>query len=413
MKRNVLYFIYGLGEGGAEHQMLQLAKRMKESGDYRVHIACLLRSGDLLDEAEQLVGEEVRGFPITSFYNRTMLVQLRRFASYLRENEIEIIHTQDFYSNIFGMIGATLAGVPARIAFKGETEFSRSPRQRFVERCAFRLAHAVIANAEAVRNQMIREGVAAKKLVTIYNGIDLQRVTPSEGQREKVLASFGLPCESPRRFVTIVANIQHAVKDHPMFLRAAQRVRAAIPDAAFVIAGKGQLKDSLQAYAAELGLTEDVFFIGRCDRVGDLLGISDVGVLSSQAEGFSNSILEYMAAALPVVATDVGGAREVIIDGETGYLVPSGDDVEMGEHIISLLREPERARLMGQRGRAIVTEKFSWEAQVSILRPFYEQLLARKPARAARGKDGDSREEFIKAKPAVVGDTIPGRGNSR
>lgn len=393
MKRNVLYFIYGLGEGGAEHQMLQLAKRMKESDGYRVHIACLLRTGDLLDEAEQLVGEQISSFPITSFYNRTMLVQLRRFAMYLRENEIEIVHAQDFYSNIFGMIGATLAGVPARIAFKGETEFSRTPKQRFAERCAFRLAHAVIANAEAVRNQMIREGVAASKLVTIYNGIDLNRVAPSVGHRhEQVLTGFGLPHETPRRFVTIVANIQHPVKDHPMFLRAARRVRDAVPEAAFVIAGQGQLKDSLQAYAAELDLTEDVFFIGRCDRVGELLGVSDVGVLSSKAEGFSNSILEYMAAALPVVATDVGGAREVVSEGETGYLVTSGDDVAMGEHIISLLREPGRARLMGERGRQVVTEKFSWESQASILQDFYERILARRQTGAARGINGVSRE---------------------
>jgi L-malate glycosyltransferase len=385
MTRNVLYFIYGLGEGGAEHQMLQLAKRMKDSGGYRVHIACLLRSGDLLHQAEEIVGEEVPGFPITSFYNATMLVQLRRFASYLRENKIEIVHAQDFYSNIFGMIGARLAGVPARVAFKGETHFSRSPSQRFAERCSFRLAHAVIANAEAVRQLMIGDGVAAEKLVTIYNGIDLRRVAPSEGQRhEEVLTSFGLPTKAPRRFITIVANIQHPVKDHPMFLRAARRVRDAVPDAAFVIAGQGKLKDSLQAYATELGLADDVFFIGRCDRIGDLLGVSDVGVLSSQAEGFSNSILEYMAAALPVVVTDVGGAREVVIEGETGYLVPSGEDVAMGEHIISLLREPARARSMGERGRRVVAEKFSWEAQVSILRDFYEQLLARKQ-RGARG----------------------------
>lgn len=393
MKRNVLYFIWGLGEGGAEHQMLQLAQRMKDSAGYRVHIACLLRTGDLLNKAEQLVGEEVPGFPITSFYNHTMVVQLRRFAQYLREKEIEIIHAQDFYSNIFGMIGATLAGVPARIAFKGETEFSRTPRQRFAERCSFRLAHAVVANSEAVRNQMIREGVAPSKLVTIYNGIDLQRVAPSEGRRrEEVLAGFGLPYEPHRRFVTIVANIQHPVKDHPMFLRAARRVRDAVPDAAFVIAGKGQLKDSLQAYATELGLTEDVFFIGRCDRVGDLLGVSDVGVLSSKAEGFSNSILEYMAAALPVVATDVGGAREVVIEGETGHLVPSGDDIAMGEHIISMLRAPERARLMGERGRRIVVERFSWEAQVSILQNFYEKLLTNKHPGVAQAMDSASRE---------------------
>jgi glycosyltransferase involved in cell wall biosynthesis len=393
MKRKVLYFVYGLGEGGAEHQMLQLAKRMKDSGGYRVHIACLLRAGDLLTEAEQLVGEEVPSFPITSFYNRSMLLQLRRFARYLRENEIEVIHAQDFYSNIFGMIGATLAGVPARIAFKGETEFSRSPRQRFAERCAFRLAHAVIANSEAVRRQMIREGVASEKLVTVYNGIDLQRVIPRHGQRrEEVLAGFGLPFDSERRFVTILANIQHSVKDHPMFLRAARQVRDAIPDAAFVIAGQGQLKASLQAYAAELNLSQDVFFIGRCDRVGHLLGISDVGVLSSKAEGFSNSILEYMAAALPVVATAVGGAGEVVVEGETGYLVESGDDVAMAEQIISLLREPERARLMGERGQSIVATKFSWETQVSFLQGFYEQLLAPERRAAAESMDHANRE---------------------
>jgi glycosyltransferase involved in cell wall biosynthesis len=297
----------------------------------------------------------------------------------LRENKIDVIHTQDFYSNIFGMIGATLAGVQARIAFKGETDFSRTPKQRFAERCAFRLAHAVIANSEAVRNLMVREGVAATKLVTIYNGIDPLRVAPRPDlSSEKMLGDLGLPHKPARRFVTIVANIQHPVKDHPMFLRAARKVRDAVPDAAFVIAGQGQLKQSLQTYAAELRLTEDVFFIGRCDRVGDLLGLSEIGVLSSKAEGFSNSILEYMAAGLPVVATDVGGAREVVCEGETGHLVASGDDVAMGEKIISLLQEPERARSMGERGRQVVTERFSWETRVSVLRHFYEQLLTRK-----------------------------------
>ncbi len=393
MKPNVLYFIWGLGEGGAEHQMLQLAQRMKDDEGYRVHIACLLRTGDLLNRAEELVGEKVPGFPITSFYGYSMIVQLRRFAQYLQDQKIEIIHSQDFYSNIFGMIGGTLAGVPARIAFKGETEFARTPKQKFLERCSFRLAHAVIANSEAVHKQMIREGVAPRKLITIYNGIDLQRVAGTPGARgEEVLAGFGLPHKPARRFVTIVANLQHPVKDHSMFLRAARRVAKAIPDAAFIIAGQGQLKESLQSYAAELGLKEKVFFIGRCDRVGDLLNISDVGVLSSKAEGFSNSILEYMGAALPVVATDVGGAREVIIEDETGYVVSSGDDVAMGEKIISLLRAPEPARLMGERGRQVVAERFSWEAQVSILKIFYEQLLARKKPGAARGIKGVTRE---------------------
>ena len=381
MKRNVLYFIYGLGEGGAEHQMLQLAERMKSSG-HRVHIACLLRQGDLLAEAEAIVGHEVPGFPITSFYNQTMIEQLRRFAGYLRQNEVEVVHAQDFYSNIFGMIGAALARVPVRIAFKGETEFSRTPAQKFAERCSFRFANAVVANAEAVRNQLLREGVESQKLLTIYNGIDLRRVAPTRNRsREDLLTSFGLPSEPGRRFVTIVANLQHPVKDHPMFLRAAQKVHDAIPNVSFVVAGQGKLKEELKAFASELNLKDEVFFIGRCDRVGDLLSVSDVGVLSSKAEGFSNSILEYMAAALPVVATDVGGAKEVVIQGTTGYLVPSGDADAMSARLIGLLREPKLARAMGESGRELVARKFSWNTQVGILQELYERVLINgKPA---------------------------------
>ena len=123
------------------------------------------------------------------------------------------------------------------------------------------------------------------------------------------------------------------MKDHPTFLRAAKRVHEAVPEAAFVLAGEGRLTDSLRALAAELGLARDAFFIGRCSRIAELLAVSDVCVLSSKAEGFSNSILEYMAAARPVVVTNVGGAREAVAEGETGYLVEAGDDETMAARI--------------------------------------------------------------------------------
>jgi L-malate glycosyltransferase len=97
---------------------------------------------------------------------------------------------------------------------------------------------------------------------------------------------------------------------------------------------------------------------------------------SKGVEGLSNSILEYMAAARPVVATDVGGARDAIVEGETGYIVPPEDDEAMARRIVSLLREPERARTMGESGLRVVKEKFSCEAQVDRLENLYEELLA-------------------------------------
>jgi glycosyltransferase involved in cell wall biosynthesis len=274
------------------------------------------------------------------------------------------------------MAGAWLAGVPVRIASRRETTGWRTPTQKFVERRAYQLAHAIVANAEAVRRQLIKEGVRGDKIVTIYNGLRQERVTPQRGRGE-AFEMFRLPLNGHCRLVTIVANLLHPVKDHPTFLRAAQRVRQAVPEARFVVAGEGQLKDQMRALAKELGLETDVFFTGRCEHIAELLSISDVCVLSSKAEGFSNAILEYMGAGRPVVATEVGGASEAIIEGETGYLVPPGDDELMAARIVELLRQPERARAMGRCGQQVVAQKFTPQARLARTEQLYARLLAR------------------------------------
>lgn len=364
-------------QGGSERLALQLTRQLQESGRCRVRLACLQNKGSLRDEADRLGLGEIPEYPLTSFYDRNFVTQLRRLARFLKENEIDVIHTHDFYTNIFGMTAASMGRVPARVAYKGETEGFRTSFQKRAERGAFRLAHRVIANCLAVQNQLIREGVSPARIVQHYNGLDLDRLkVPAELQCDDALATLGLPSDSARRFVTIVANLHNPVKDHPMFLRAAARVRAAVPDAAFVIAGEGDLIKSLRELAEQLGIQRDVFFIGRCEDVGRLLAASAVGVLTSKAEGFSNAILEYMAAGLPVVATDVGGVREAIVEGETGFVVPAGDDQKMAERIIEVLGDSERARNMGQQGKAIVAEKFASEHHLRNTLELYEELLS-------------------------------------
>jgi glycosyltransferase involved in cell wall biosynthesis len=364
-------------QGGTERQAVQLVRLLRESGRYNVHVASLNGEGVLRDEVSRLGFKEIPSYPLNSFYDRNALSQLRRLRAYLREHRIEVIHTHDFYTNIFGMTAAALARTPARVASRRETNHMRTAAQSFVQCRAYNLSHAVVANAEAVRRQLVREGVRARKIAVVYNGLDMVRLAPSAGgRRDEVLASLGLPAQTRRRFVTIVANMRLAVKDQQTFLRAASRVREAVPEAAFVLAGEGELTDHLRALAARLGLEQDAFFIGRCGRVAELLAVSDVCVLSSKAEGFSNAILEYMAASRAVVATDVGGAREAIIEGETGYLVRVGDDETMAERIVSLLKDPARAREMGQRGRRVVEQKFSCEAQLARTENLYDRLLA-------------------------------------
>ncbi|MFS8085589.1 MAG: glycosyltransferase [Acidobacteriota bacterium] len=396
MKPNVLFIIDSFEQGGSERQALQLLRQLHTSGRCRVYLACLQNRGSLRIDADQLGLGEIHEYPLTSFYDLNFVRQIRRVVRFIKEKQIDVVHTHCFYTNIFGMTGAFLARVPARVTSKGETDGFRTPMQKRAERAAFRLAHRVIANCHVVRNQLISEGVSPAKIVQHYNGLDMERMKARSGlRREEALATFGLPAD--RRYVSIVANLHNPVKDHPMFLRAAARVRAKVPDAAFAIAGEGDLMEGLRILAAQFGIERDVFFIGRCDNVPNLLFASDVGVLSSKAEGFANAILEYMAAGLPVVATEVGGAREAIAEGETGYVVPSGDEEKMADRIIDLLNNPERARAMGQRGKSIVAEKFSCNHHLQNTLELYDELLSevaqtaglRKLAACATSTNGD------------------------
>ena len=376
MRRKVLQLIGSFHQGGSELQAVQLAHLLHDSGRYELHVACLDSTGALRDEIERLDIRDIPEFRLTSFYNRNAVTQIRSFARLLREREIDIIQTHDFYTNVFGMTAGWLARVPARIAARRETSGWRTPAQKRVERAAYRLAHAVVANAEAVRDQLIKEGVRDDKIAVVYNGLNLERITPNpELDRQQKLASLGLPQTAGRRFVTIVANLRHPVKDHSTFLRAARRVLEAVPQACFVIAGEGSLIAETRAFARQLGIEESLFFLGRCEQVAELLSISEVCVLSSKAEGFSNAILEYMAASRPAVVTDVGGAREAVKDGESGYLVRAGDDEQMGARIITLLLDPQKADSMGRRARAIVEEKFSLQAQLARTESLYDRLL--------------------------------------
>jgi glycosyltransferase involved in cell wall biosynthesis len=396
MKPNVLLFIDSFAQGGTERQVVQLARLLSESGRYQIHLACLSGEGVLRAEAERLGFKDIPEFPLTSFYDRNMLAQLRRCAAYLRERAIDIVETHDFYTNIFGMTAAALARTPrARIASRRETDGTKTRKQKWVQQRAFALADTIVANAEAVRQELIRDGVTPAKIQTIYNGMDTARVAPRPDlARTDALALVGLPPEGARRFVSIVANMRHANKDQATFLRAARRVREAVPEAAFVLAGEGELQESLRALAFELGLGEHAFFTGRCAHVPELLAVSEVCVLSSNGtEGFSNSIIEYMAAARPVVATDIGGAREAIVEGETGYVVAPGDDAALASRIISLLRDAEGARRMGERGLQVVKEKFSCAAQVESVENLYERLLTKKRAAPQPKLDAGARHE--------------------
>lgn len=325
-----------------------------------------------MDELGEIVTDEIPEFRLTSFYDLNMVRQISRFVRFLRSSKIDIVQSHDFYSNIFGMLGARIAGIPVRIAAKRETGM-RSTRQLFIERRAFGLASALVANAEEVRKYLTAAGVDDEKIHVIHNGIDFSRFDVSAEAISGTVQELGLP--DGYRFITLVANLRSRVKDHAMFLRAAQIVAGSVKDAGFILAGEGELVREMKQMAAELGIAERTYFLGRCDRIPELLSASEICVLSSRSEGFSNSIIEYMAAGKPVVATDVGGAAEAIVDGKTGYLVPAGDSESMAEAISGLLHDSVSAEQFGREGRARALERFSTQAQLEGTMALYESQL--------------------------------------
>lgn len=374
MKKNVLQLIGSFHQGGSERQAVQLTRLLHQDQTVNVFPAALNREGVLLREVEKLGFTAIPEFKLTSFFDLNFVRQVRKCVKFIRENNIEIVHTHDFYTNIFGMLAAFIARVPARIASKRETGGMRTASQKFVENLAFKLSRSIVVNSEAVKDHLTGSGISSEKIEVIYNGIDLERLKPEISDRKKICEMLGLPSAEDVKFVTLVANLRHEVKNQPMFLRAAKIILEDFANAHFVIAGEGELREKLEDLAVELGIFEQVSFLGRCGYVPELLHISDICTLTSFAEGFSNSILEYMAAAKPVVATDVGGAKEAIVHGETGFLVDSDDDRTLAEYCLDLLNSKEKSQKFGRKGRALAKEKFSVEAQLQNTLKLYKTV---------------------------------------
>ena len=240
-----------------------------------------------------------------------------------------------------------------------ETAGMRTAKQTRAQSFAYAFAHHIIANSEAVRQRLVK-GIRADRITVIYNGLDMNRLR-TQLERTEALTQLGLPAEGkglPPEFVTIIANMRHEVKDYPTFLRAAQRIKAAIPDAAFLLAGEGGLADSIRSLAKDLDLESSTFFLGRCDKIA---GIAQ-RIRGVCAEFESGGLFKLYSRIYGCGASGCSNRRrrsqKAIVEGITGYLVQSGDDKTMAERIIILLKEPERALTMGRLGRKLVEENF-------------------------------------------------------
>lgn len=179
-------------QGGSERQAIQLARLLSESRRFDVRLATLSPEGTLRAEAEALGLGEIPSFSLQSFYDRNALGQLRRLMNFLRRSRVDILHTHDFYTNVFGMAAGSFARIPVRIASMRETDGMRTAAQKNAQQFAYALAHRVVANSEAVRKKLIEQGVKDSKCNVIYNGLDTDRLKETLS-RVEALSLLGLP----------------------------------------------------------------------------------------------------------------------------------------------------------------------------------------------------------------------------
>jgi glycosyltransferase involved in cell wall biosynthesis len=300
-------------------------------------------------------------FPVTGFARLETLRQMMRFARWCRRERIAIVQTCDFYSNVFGMPGAFLGGVGVRVGSRRELNPDKSPAQIRLQRLAYRFATQIVANSPSASRILFDEGVPNPRVTVIPNGLD------GTAYPDRI-------ARGPIRRVVTVANLRPE-KNHETLIVAASLLARSCPELRYRIVGDGSRRSDLEALARIKGVDRIVEFTGHRDDIPDVLADSDLFVLPSRSEAFPNGVIEAMASGLPVVASAVGGLRDLIDPGRTGILVPPDDPPLLAAALQGLCADAERAWEIGAAARAEVLARYSFERMVSAFEELYEAKL--------------------------------------
>jgi glycosyltransferase involved in cell wall biosynthesis len=251
-------------------------------------------------------------------------------------------------------------------------------RREWLYRRALRGTDYVVAVCEAARTRYASQQPRTRaRLLAVPNGIRIDRFAEASASTRARLAST-LDLGADARVAGTVGRLD-PVKDQAMLLRAFSRVHEVLPRAALLLIGDGALRGELETLAGSLGIGARVRFLGDRDDVPDLLGGLDLFVLPSRSEGYSIALLEACASGLPIVATDVGGNREIVEDRCNGRLVPAGDERAFAEAMRELLDDPVRASRLGRAGREWAKAQASLQAMAERYQRLYDGAPGHEP----------------------------------
>jgi len=383
-KARLLKFVCDFGSGGTEGQIFNLVSGL-DSAHFKLEFAALRKKGPFVEKYAQQ-GIAIHEFPIPSLFSPVACVQMIKLAKYLRSNRIEIIHAYNFYSVVFAIPAAKLAGVPVVIASIRDRGVYLTKTQKLLQKLVCRMADRILVNADSIRDWLLEQGYQQQKITVIKNGIDLSSYDATKAKRAgSIRADWGIKEDAPLVVMLARLNLQKGVVD---FIQGAALVKHEHPTARFLIIGQPSF-DSINAVngdishyqqwldlRAELKLEDCLFFCGYRSDVAQILSHAAVSVLPSHSEGLSNTLLESMAAGVPIVATNVGGTPELIEDGVNGILVPPHSPEQLAEGISRILGSEPLALRLRQLARRRVRENFSLDAMVRKTNEVYAAQLS-------------------------------------
>ena len=289
-----------------------------------------------------------------------------RLQRLIRQIRPHIVHAYLPLTNFMASFAGRILNVPMIITSKRAlgTHQDRNRGWRIFDMASFRFSHWVTVNSKAVGEDTIRRDRGnAAKIRLIYNGLNLEELTTTIANKPKIRQALHI--DPIHKIIITVANLI-PYKGHSELLKTAAMVIKRFSNSIFLLVGQDRgIQKGLEQQAQELGVGSSIIFLGQRRDIPDLMAASDISVLPSHEEGFSNVVLESMAAGLPVVANWVGGNSEAIMDGETGWLVEPRNTQELAMKIMDLLEDPGKAAKWGEAGRRRVEQNFSHEKMVA------------------------------------------------
>jgi glycosyltransferase involved in cell wall biosynthesis len=356
---------------GTEKQLLFLL-RCLDRNKFEPYLCCL-QSSQWLEKDFDICPLYI--VKVKSFKHPVSFFRLWRFAKFLQKEKVDIVQTHFRDANIAGIISGKLAGVKKIISTRRNIGYWHNRLEVVILKFLNQWVAKFVANSEYARIRASKiEGIRLEKIEVIYNFLNLEMFKRDGDWRgEKLKESLGTSNECP--VVTMVANLR-PVKGVDVFLKSARLVLDSAPGINFIVVGEGEERKRLESICQQLKLDSSVKLIGAASDIIPLLRASDIGVLSSNSESLSNAIIEYMAAGLPVICTDVGGNRELVQDGLNGFLVPSGDPKRLADAIVRLVNDPELRLRMGRESRQRVKLLFDFEKAVKDYEAFYMKLAS-------------------------------------